>query len=294
MLVALAGLALAGLSCGGGPAGPGPAAPGPELIRVEDDLGRPIHVPSPANRVVAFSPGTPRYLEGVGAEDRLVGVGPRVPEPGRARVLERMGDAVLVSADLVLADRLDYEDWVRVASEDPGVPIMVLDPVSLEEVTEGLERLGLALEQGPQARAAVAGMRQRLDRVRTRLERAGAVNVHLVLSSAARPPWLEEQVRLAGGAWIRELGEVQAAEVAAVVLVEPPTGEPLSERLAQAGRMEPSSLSQRLAGLPAVDAGHVYRAPGDLFLLPGPQLALGVELLAHLLHPFRVERPRVR
>jgi iron complex transport system substrate-binding protein len=56
--------------------------------------------------------------------------------------------------------------------------------------------------------------------------------------------------------------------------------------------VEESKQTQFPAGwkeLPAVKEGRVYAVdPSSYFSRPGPRLATGVEILAHLLHPGRV------
>lgn len=298
------GLPLVVVACNGG--GPGPSAPPPdEVVRVRDGLGRQVAVGRSVHRVVAFSPGAVRLLEGVGALDRLVAVGPSVAPglPERVRIggrpaaarLDELGQVAGLEADLVVVDRAAYEDWLREAEADLAVPLFVFEPRSLEELMGNLERLGLALGQGRQAREAVAEMRQRLERVRAAVEDAPEVPAYWISLGQAPPPWFQELAEWAGGDWVGGNSEgliPQEASPEVMVALSEATGLSPAELLAGVGPERlPDEMRSQFPGNPAIQDGRFFRLPADLVLVPGPQLALGVEVLAHLFHPDRVTFP---
>ena len=191
---------------------------------------------------------------------------------------------------------VSYEDVVAVAARLPGSPrVLQQDPSTLGEVLEDVTRLGEA-----------AGIEDRAGRVRGNLEtRLQAVRAAVAAAPRPRvlalewldPPflgghWVPEMIELAGGENVigrpgEKSPQVEWAELAGLdpeVVVAMPCGWYLDDSRAQAlehrGRIE------------ALGAGRVFAVDAaSTFSRPGPRLVDGVELLAHLFHPERVQPP---
>ncbi len=181
------------------------------------------------------------------------------------------------------------------AREPRTVP---LDGGSLEGVFADIVRVALALDRSREARLLVARLRERLAAVAERVR--GARYPRVVCLEWLDPlfnggHWVPEQVAIAGGqdmlgvagerSRVIEWDEVVAAEPDVVVLM--PCGFNGERALAEAGAL----LARReWADLPAVRAGRAFAVDGNAyFSRPGPRLVDGVELLASLLHPARVQ-----
>jgi iron complex transport system substrate-binding protein len=191
---------------------------------------------------------------------------------------------------------VSYEDVVEVAARLPGPPrVLQQDPSSLAEVLVDLTRLGEAAGVGPRAVAVRAGLEERLAAVRAAV--AGAPTPRVVTLEWLDPPyvgghWVPEMVEVAGGVDVAgprgakspEVPWQRLAELRPDAVVVMPCG-----MNARASRLEAEVHRQRIAALGparvfAVDAASTYSRPG-------PRLVDGVELLAHLLHPDRIEAP---
>lgn len=216
-------------------------------------------------------------------------------ELDRSRLAQLEPDLVVTQAVCEVC-AVSFDEVRAVAAELPSPPrVLSLDPATLEDVLADAERLGEA------ARAARAGMRlagdarARIDRVRRAV--AGAERPRIAALEWLDPPyvgghWVPEMVDLAGGEDTlgrpgdrsREAGWDEIRAAGADTLVCMPCGYD-AERSAREARDHADALM-------TVDAGRVVAVDASAyFSRPGPRLVDGVELLAHILHPERVEPP---
>jgi iron complex transport system substrate-binding protein len=239
--------------------------------------------------------------EGLGANEIDAAVKEVV---GEGRALYSLEEELLadLAPDLIVTQAVcevcavSYEDVVAVAARLPGQPQVVQqDPSTLAEVLEDVTRLGAAA--GVEARAAEvrAELEARLERVRAAVE--GAARSRVLALEWLDPPflgghWVPEMIEIAGGTDVAgEAGQKspqvtweQLGGLDPDLVVAMPCGFYLDDSRAQA-----LAHGDRLAALGggrffAVDAA-------SSFSRPGPRLVDGVELLAHLFHPDRVEPP---
>jgi iron complex transport system substrate-binding protein len=191
---------------------------------------------------------------------------------------------------------VSVDDVRAVAEELPGHPrVLSLDPSTLGEVLRGMRELAEAAGAAEAGERLGAEAADRLDRVAAAV--TGADRPRVVALEWLDPifiggHWVPQMIELAGGEDVLGLpGErsrtAEPEEVAAAgaqVAVAMPCGYD-AERSAIEAR-EHAELLARLGAerVVAVDAS-------AYFSRPGPRLVDGVELLAHVLHPGRVESP---
>jgi iron complex transport system substrate-binding protein len=229
------------------------------------------------------------------AVKRIVGEGRPLYSLDEERLAELAPDLIVTQAVCEVC-AVSYDDVVEVASRLPGPPrVLQQDPGSLAEVLVDLDRLGAAAGVEAHAAAVRAGLEERLAAVRAAV--AGAPAPRVVTLEWLDPPyvgghWVPEMVEAAGGVDVAGPRGAKSPEVAWERLVElrpdavvvMPCG-----MYAEGSRAEAERHRERIAALGAprvfaVDAASTYSRPG-------PRLVDGVELLAHLLHPERVEAP---
>ena len=167
--------------------------------------------------------------------------------------------------------------------------VLFLTPQSLEEIDLNLAEVGRAIGRSDQADALLRSNRERLDRVRAAV--AGAPTRRVVFLEWTDPlfcggHWVPQMISAAGGhdplgrpgrdSVRMEWHDVINAKPE--LIIASPCGYNL-ERAVELARELP-----RVAGaeLYAVDA-NAY------FARPGPRVVEGIELLAHLFHPTRVD-----
>ena len=138
-------------------------AAAPAAHTVPDDLGHAVSVPSPPLRIVSLAPGNAEMLFAAGAGAQVIATVEYSDEPPAARTVPRIGDAVAIDMERVVALRPDVvvaspalgnpAQRARIAAF--GVPVYEQQVVRLADLPASLRRLGtLAGTQGAAERAA--------------------------------------------------------------------------------------------------------------------------------------------
>ena len=173
--------------------------------------------------------------------------------------------------------------------------ILWLTPSTIEEIFENIRDLGVATGREKEAARLVSTARARID------------NVHQVTGALAQRPrvfcmewfdpvycgghWVPEMVELAGGIDALAQGGKDSVRIPwshvrdyqPEVLVLMPCGFNLERVIELASQLK---HCDGWSGLPAVSSGRVYAVDANsYFARPGPRVADGVELLAHLFRP---------
>ena len=183
---------------------------------------------------------------------------------------------------------------------DPAPAVVPLEGHTIDGVMADIARVGLALARADAAEALVAALRARIARVVARVRDEPHPRVVCLewlepLFNAGH--WVPEQVAAAGGEDVLGRPGIPSIDVpwSALVASAPdvvflvPCGFDAERAVDEA-----DGLARRpeWRGLPAVRAGRVYALDGNAyFSRPGPRVVDGIELLASLLHPSRVEPP---
>ncbi len=280
-------------------------------------------------RIVSLLPSTTEILFALGAGDDVVGVTFECDHPAEARSRAIVSTTALpegltpAEIDAFVADAvrrgddLYHLDEGALADLDPDLvvtqdlcavcavdvtlvddalahlgctaDVLTFDPHTVDEVLDSILALGRVTGRETEARALVAGQRERIAAVRDRV--AGRTPVRVMFLEWTDPPyapghWIPEMIELAGG--VAVLGRAgakservtweQVHEAAPeVVVVAPcgfdrPTCQSYADGLVSAGVLPPG------ARVHAVDANASWARPGT-------RLVDGIEELAALLHP---------
>ncbi|NLU73347.1 cobalamin-binding protein [Streptomyces sp. HNM0575] len=210
-----------------------------------------------------------------------------------AKLAELAPDMVLTQ-ELCEVCAVSYGSVVgAVRSLESGPTMLSLEPRTLSDVLDCVERVGGELGVPLVGSRRAAELRDRLERVRKSV--AGLARPKVAAIEWLDPlwpagHWVPEQIRAAGGeALLAEPGEhtepvdwetVRAAQPEVMLLM--PCG------LAPERTESERELLTRLPGwaeLPAVRAGRVWVVDGPAYFnRPGPRVVRGAEVLAHVLH----------
>jgi iron complex transport system substrate-binding protein len=229
------------------------------------------------------------------AVKEVVGEGRALYSLDEERLAELQPDLIVTQAVCEVC-AVSYEDVVTVAARLPNRPrVLQQDPSTLAEVLDDVVRLGEAGGIGEEARELREELDRRLEAVRAAV--AAESRPRVLALEWLDPPflgghWIPEMIEIAGGKdVVGQVGakspQVEWEELRGLdpdLIVAMPCGWYLDDSRAQAlaHREQLDALgAQRLF---AVDAA-------STFSRPGPRLVDGVELLAHLFHPERVEAP---
>ena len=226
---------------------------------------------------------------------RLRGEGRHLYELDEPTLAELDVDLIVTQAVCEVC-AVSYDDVVSVAARLPARPrVISLDPSNLAEVLDDVRRLGEATGVVDRAIRLRDDLGRRLDQVRTAV--AGAPRTRVLALEWLDPPfigghWVPEMIEIAGGQDVlgvagaksrtAEWDELAASEPS--VLVAMPCG-----WNARQARSEVEAHAAEVAGVGAERIWAVDAAAS--FSRPGPRLVEGTELLAHLLHPDRVQAP---
>ncbi|HET8559401.1 MAG TPA: ABC transporter substrate-binding protein [Marmoricola sp.] len=280
-------------------------------------------------RIVSLLPSATEILFALGAGDDVVGVTFECDHPAEARertivstsampeglsskeidefvaaALQRGDDLYHLDegalagldADLVVTQDLCAVCAVDISVVDDALAhlgctaeVLTVDPHTLEEVLESVEVLGARTGHEEQAAALVAGLRDRLEVVRTAVH--GRSRPRVLLLEWTDPPyapghWVPQMVQLAGGlATLGTPGEKSARVTWELcrdslpdVVVCAPCGYDLDGSRALAQALVADGVLPPELPVWAVDAN-------ASFARPGPRLVDGVEALAAILHP---------
>lgn len=211
-------------------------------------------------------------------------------------MLERLNPDLIVTQELCDVCAVSYDEVQRAARTLYGERrIVSLEPTTLDGVLDTILVAGEATGTQERAREVVAGLRERLERVRSRTA-AVAHRPRVACIEWLDPPftgghWVPEMVAAAGGidplgtagdrSRRADWGEIIAAQPEVAVLM--PCG-------FDAARAEREYVEARLPdgwrNTPAARTGAVWATDANsYFSRPGPRLVDGVEILAAILHP---------
>lgn len=145
-------------------------------VSVTDDLGRTVTLAQPAERVVSLAPHVTELLFAAGAGGRVVGAVNHSDYPPPARDIPRVGgyDAVdferilSLEPDLVVAWDSGNGRGTVERLESLGLTVYASEPRRLDQIAEGLARLGRLTGHADNGAAAARAFRERETRLRER------------------------------------------------------------------------------------------------------------------------------
>ena len=207
-------------------------------------------------------------------------------------LLRELAPEVILTQDLCQVCAPSGNELSRALRELPGKPqVLRLTPQTLEQIYENILEVGDAIGRRPAAETLVAQNRARIARVAEAV--AGARIRRVAFLEWIEPVfsgghWVPEMIALAGGK--DSLGKPgtdservsleDVLETAPEIVIVAPCGYRLEE------------ATKLARDLPSISNATVYAVDANAyFARPGPRVAEGVELLAHLFHPERFAWP---
>jgi len=254
-------------------------------------------------RIVSFTCSNTEILFALGLGAQVVGVDDWSDFPLEVKALPKVGpdlkiDMAKVAAlepDLVLAS-LSVPGMERnlPGLERLGLPFLVLEPRSLDDVFKDIETISAATGVSESGRRLIADLQARIETVRERAH-----------ETIDRPTlywewWPKPLISPGRWSWMVQMSELAAAdllfkdvEATSFVVEESQVFEqdPDLVMLCWCGtlqeKMSVSKVAERSGWerLRAVKQGRIHCFPEDLFGRPGPRLVEGLERLAQIVHP---------
>jgi len=254
-------------------------------------------------RIVSLTCSNTEILFALGLGKRVVGVDDWSDFPREVKTLPKVGpdlkiDMARVAAlgpDLILAS-LSVPGMERnlPGLERLGVPFVVLEPKSLDDVFEDIETISAATGVSESGRRLIADLQARIEAVRARAcEAIGRPTLYWEwwpkpLISPGRQSWMVQMSDLAGADLLFKDVEATSFVVQESQVCE---RDPDFVMLCWCGtlqeKMNVSKVRERPGWerLRAVKRDRIHCFPEDLFGRPGPRLVEGLERLARVVHP---------
>ncbi|HSW40512.1 MAG TPA: cobalamin-binding protein [Acidobacteriota bacterium] len=143
-----------------------------------DGIGRQVAVARRPQRIISLAPNITQIIHLLGADDRLIGVTIFCNWPESAKNKPKIGDLlnpnyeVILAAqpDLIIASAAGNDQAAVMKLSELGLPVYVAAPRSVEKIFESVEDLGRITDRAEEGRKLAADMRERLERVRTRID----------------------------------------------------------------------------------------------------------------------------
>ena len=267
-------------------------------LSVTDQTGRRLTLAAPPHRIVSLVPSVTEVLFAIGAQDLLAGVTDFCDYPPEARRKPSVGGMVAPSLetiitlkpDLVVATTAGNREETFVQIERLKIPVYLVNPERAADVLDLIARLGALTGHDGAAARLVASLDRRIKAVAARVAPLPRPRVLYVLWPdplivPGRGSLVSELLALAGAdsvtadardAYPRYSLEAAVAGAPDVII--------LASHGAGRGRMAREKW-ERFNSLPAVKAGRLYTADGDLLHRYGPRMVDGLERLARLIHP---------
>ena len=233
------------------------------------------------------------------ASAKLIGATRFSDYPPAARDLPRVGSYIQLDLERIVALRPDLCFAIKDgnpkhavdAIKALGIPVYAVNPHTIDQILDTLQVMGDLLNAKASARALVADLRQRVDRVRQRVAASrGRPRVFFQIAdspliSAGKGSFIDRLITLAGGinlagnaaGYPRFSWEDIIVLQPEVVLISSMTGDENSRQLKNAWLRWPA--------IPAVRHHRLYVVNADLFNRPTARLIDGLEILADILHP---------
>jgi iron complex transport system substrate-binding protein len=140
-----------------------------------DDSGRSVTLKAIPRRIVSLSPSNTEIVFALGLGDELVGDTTYCNYPKAAQSLPKIGGfsnvdiekVVSLAPDLILAANI-HEAQIIPSLLKLNIPIMTLEPKTIPEIFNDINRLGAITGQAAEAKALTAGLQKRVEAVAAR------------------------------------------------------------------------------------------------------------------------------
>ena len=294
-MLIIAVIALGGCSWFGGNE---PAVAQP--ITLIDDFDREIELIEPAMKVISLVPASTEIMFALGVGDRVIGASDYCDYPPEAKDILRVGGfdvpnlelIVSLEPDLVLAASL-HQETVE-ALEVLGIPVLALDPRSIEDIYANIELVAIAVGLEQAGADLIGDMKDQLNQITQALEGLDESDRPVVYyevwypgpMTAGSDTFIHEMITLAGGknlAWDTTgwptLQEEELLERNPGVIIHGHAG------------TDSSVFAQREGwdALAAIVDDNIHFINPDIINRTGPRVAEAVEVMARIFHPEKFE-----
>jgi iron complex transport system substrate-binding protein len=276
------------------------AAQAQAAITVKDDVGNPVTLQKPAQRVISLAPHVTEMLFAAGGGSHVAGVVAYSDFPEDAKKIPQIGSNREVDLERIMALKPDLiVVWRHGSSERQiemlrklGVPLFHSEPQKLDDIPESVARFGHLMGTEKVAGPAAADLRQQLASLRARYAKRPTVRVFYQvwdkpLYTLNGKHIVSDALRSCGGENIFASLPVTAPVVSAEgVLQENPEAIFATAEKNYGG----VSMWKPYGTLLAVRNDNLFTIDGNLVNRSGPRMIAGAAMLCEKLELARVHR----
>lgn len=272
-------------------------------IQITDALGREITLAAPGQRIVSLAPSITEILFAVGAGPQVVGDTQYCNYPPEADALPEIGgfsaktisieSIVALNPDLVIAGSTAQAS-VAEALAPMGIPTIIFEPKSFEDVYVNISQVGLATGHSAEAEALVAQMQARVAAVEATVATIPAEQRPSLfyevfdepLLSAGPNTFIGQMITLVGATNIFADTTEEYPVVSAEAIVDR-NPDAIVGPNSHGDKLTPEQLALRPGWerINAVQNKRIYLLDGDMASRAGPRLVDVLESLAAMLYP---------
>ena len=276
-------------------------------LTLTDARGKQLTITQRPTRIISLAPSVTETLFAVGAGSRVIADTTYCNYPSAAKALPKIGEYVNPDVEKIVAMKPDLVVGAKGNALDAldhlaqlGIPVLTIDPQSLEDVEGTLRLIGRATGNATAAATLAAQCAQRREALARRLAQPGMAarpRTLLLFSpdslySAGPGSHLDEMIRLAGGVNVAAHSKTAWPELSmeSVVRANPEiilflSGHGTLHPLTTAGALARLRTERNWSEITAVQQGRVVVLDDDALTLPGPRLIDGLEAMTAAIHP---------
>lgn len=270
-------------------------------VTVTGDDGVAVTLERRPERIISIAPSNTEILFAIGAGDQVVGIDSFSDYPEAAMALPRVGGVtdpdfeMMASLQPDLALSIGGTDAIVAKLRELGVPVLVLQPETMDDLYDTIRRAGQATGHSDGAEQVIEDMQSRMAAITAKTaalseaERPGVFYLMWPdpLMTAGPGSFIDDLITLAGGRNIAGDAPIAFAEFSHeqvvsrnpdVILVPGPWQAEEADNIK-------NGVYPGWTGLRAVIEDNVFVVTEDHVTRPGPRLIEGLEELARLFHP---------
>jgi iron complex transport system substrate-binding protein len=266
-----------------------------------DDLGRNIVINKIPQRIISLSPSNTEIVYALGLEDRLIGVTTYCNYPEAVRNKPKVSEfstvdtekIVSLQPDLILADSI-HKTTVIPAFEKLDIPVVGIDPSSLDNILFDLELIGKLSGETKSSEALTENLRTRIRTVTGKTEKLDpAVNPRVFFLTWHDPLWtagagtlINDLITKAGGINIAsDLSGHSQIDLETVIQRNPQIILVMSSMGDQNMSLEYLKNESRFQAVDALKKNQVFAVDTDIFGRTTPRSVDALEEASKIIHP---------
>jgi iron complex transport system substrate-binding protein len=273
-------------------------------VKLLDEVGREVVLPSSPKRIVSLAPNITEILFSLGLDEEIVGVSINCNFPQKAKTKVRVGSyisldferIISLKPDLVIATGAGNTREMVERLETFGFPTYVIFPRNFDDILISIGHIGQVTGREDQATGIIQAMKKRKEGVTAQVRNLTRPRVFLQIGdipiiTAGKGSFADNLITLAGGEniaggekemyprWSMEEILKRSPEII-LISTHNPKGD-YRKVLQEWGRWK---------AIPAVKKGRIHLIDSDLIDRPSPRIVEGLEEIATAVHPEKFKK----